>query len=91
MSDNARQPQTWYFTFGLDHARKKHVQPIHAPDANAARLKMLATYGQKWADQHDGTEFAAVDQKYGPYSFLPAMDVTDEEATSIAAQMEVPR
>ncbi len=91
MSENTRQPQTWYFTFGVNHALKNHVQRIHAPDRNAARLKMIDVYGQQWCDQYDGTEFANVNEKYGPYQFLPPLDVSNEEADVLASRMGVPR
>ncbi len=83
--------KVWFFTFGVDHPLKKHVQPVHAPDADAARLKMLDTYGQKWCSQLDGTQFAETDQRHGPYSFLPAIDTTEEEAADIAERMGVER
>ena len=79
-----RTMKVWYFTFGLGHPLKKHAQPVHAQDAEAARLKMLAVYGDKWDGQYDGERFAALDKKYGPYQFLPAMDVTEWEAASLA-------
>lgn len=78
--------KVWLFTFGGGHPLKKHVQPVHAPDAKSARLKMLEAYGDKWSGQYDGEAFAAIDQKHGPYSFLPAMDVDEDEAAYLAAR-----
>ena len=81
----------WYFTFGCDHPLKNHVQPVKAPDYDAARLKMLDAYGQKWCSQLDEAEFKRYDQQYGPCQLLPEMATTDDEAADIAERMGVAR
>lgn len=83
--------QVWYFTFGCDPPLSKHMQPVKAPDADAARLKMLDTYGQKWCSQIDGSRFSEYDKKYGPYQLLPEMETTEDEAADIAERMGVER
>jgi len=81
--------KVWYFTFGSDHPLSKHMQPVKAPDADAARLKMLDTYGQQWCSQLDWAMFKEYDQKHGPYQLLPKMVTTEDEAVDIAERMGV--
>lgn len=80
--------RTWFFTFGCDHALAAHVQPIRAESAMDARYKMLAVYGRKWCGQYDEERFAEVEVKYGPYSRLPEVTVSHDEAVEIAQNME---
>ena len=86
---NTQKMQTWHFTFGCDHPLNHHEQPITANSAWNARLKMLDIYGQKWAGQHSPEEWARVAEKYGPYTALPAVEVSEWEAERIAERLGV--
>ena len=85
--DKTAELKAWYFTFGSAHPLKDHIQTIHAPSSDAARLKMLECYGQKWSGQYDGEQLAEIERKWRrKYSFLPPVNVSKEEAESLACR-----
>lgn len=81
----------WCFTFGCDHPLARHAQPVRAESCTDARVKMLATYGTHWCGQYGEEEWKGINDRFGPYTLLPKMSVTREEAAEIAERMEATR
>ena len=48
---------TYYFTFGQDHPLRYNWIEIVADDDNAARNRMVESFGIKWAFQYEGADF----------------------------------
>ena len=56
------EQKKWWFTFtcGIDDPNRNCYTVIEAEDARAARTKMFAAWGNKWAFQYDSAEDAGV-------------------------------
>lgn len=49
--------ETYICTFGIGHTFGDRFQPIIAQDIEQARIKMLDTFGDKWAGIYTKSEF----------------------------------
>jgi len=61
--------ETYYFTFGYDHAHPKGYVVIEAVSWDAARDEMFAHFGRAWAFQYDESAWhkhgISMAEKYG--------------------------
>lgn len=51
------EPQTWYFTFGLNHAHPNGYVQFEDVGGSEARSLMVAAFGTAWAFQYDAADW----------------------------------